>query len=150
MNQFRESEESLSPNLDDGVVFRVPHEAPKRADVLNLDEVAALQLEANDVDVDVDVRVVESGAIAKGETDALVFTQGRLQVHLKNEQITNFVHEARGGLRSKGEAQDNNSNGTQRSQLSSALSFLYGSISLQVAALVSDIACCISNGERKF
>ena len=148
MNQFRESEESLSPNLDDGVVFRVPREAPKRADVLNLDEVAALQLEA--VDVDVDVRVVESGAIAKGETDALVFTQGRLQVHLKNEQITNFVHEARGGLRSKGEAQDNNSNGTQRSQLSSALSFLYGSISLQVAALVSDIACCISNGERKF
>ena len=148
MNQFRESEESLSPNLDDGVVFRVPREAPKRADVLNLDEVAALQLEAEDVDVD--VRVVESGAIAKGETDALVFTQGRLQVHLKNEQITNFVHEARGGLRSKGEAQDNNSNGTQRSQLSSALSFLYGSISLQVAALVSDIACCISNGERKF
>lgn len=148
MNQFRESEESLSPNLDDGVVFRVPREAPKRADVLNLDEVAALQLEADDVDVD--VRVVESGAIAKGETDALVFTQGRLQVHLKNEQITNFVHEARGGLRSKGEAQDNNSNGTQRSQLSSALSFLYGSISLQVAALVSDIACCISNGERKF
>ena len=148
MNQFRESEESLSPNLDDGVVFRVPREAPKRADVLNLDEVAALQLEADDVDVD--VRVVESGAIAKGETDALVFTQGRLQVHLKNEQITNFVHEARGGLRSKGEAQDYNSNGTQRSQLSSALSFLYGSISLQVAALVSDIACCISNGERKF
>ena len=137
MNQFRESEESLSPNLDDGVVFRVPREAPKRADVLNLDEVAALQLEADDVDVD--VRVVESGAIAKGETDALVFTQGRLQVHLKNEQITNFVHEARGGLRSKGEAQDNNSNGTQRSQLSSALSLLYGSISLQVAALVSDI-----------
>ena len=148
MNQFRESEESLSPNLDDGVVFRVPREAPKRADVLNLDEVAALQLEADDVDVD--VRVVESGAIAKGETDALVFTQGRLQVHLKNEQITNFVHEARGGLRSKGEAQDNNSNGTQRSQLSSALSFQYGSISLQVAALISDIACCISNGERKF
>ena len=85
MNQFRESEESLSPHLDDGVVFRVPHEAPKRADVLNLDEVAALQLEADDVDVD--VRVVESGAIAKGETDALVFTQGRLQVHLKTSSL---------------------------------------------------------------